>query len=235
MHWCLVYTGIIGNFKQRHMTTIINLRAFVGILVLAFLSCGQTTLPSQVNRPNNHTQADPCDNPDADIHCCFVNMPSSLTSTMTIAPADEPGDKLVISGTIYKADGKTPYPNVILYAYHTDRKGYYSKKGTETGIQKWHGHLHGWCNTDRNGFYKIQTIRPARYPNNTIPAHIHAAIQTDKGEVMWINDYVFKDDSLVDEKYVSSLTHVGGSGIVEVHKTSENSWTGKRDIILGNK
>lgn len=217
------------------MTTIINTITFVGLLALAFLSNGQATLLSQVNQSKNHTQAVDCDNPDADIHCCFVNMPASLTSTMTIAPMDEPGDRLVITGTIYKADGKTPYPNVILYAYHTDSKGYYSKKGTESGIQKWHGHLHGWCKTDGNGVYKIQTIRPARYPNNTIPAHIHAAIQTDKGEAMWITDYVFKDDSLVDKKYLSSITNVGGTGVVELKKNSDNSWTGKRDITIRNQ
>ena len=57
---------------------------------------------------------------------------------MTIAGKNEPGEKLIISGTIYKADGKSPYPNITIYAYHTDSKGYYSKNGTETGVQKWH-------------------------------------------------------------------------------------------------
>ena len=217
------------------MTTILNISTFVGLLALTFLSCGQTTSQPQVNQSSNRSQADPCDNPDADIHCCFINMPSALTSTMTIAQRDEPGDKLVITGTIYKADGRTPYPHVILYAYHTDSKGYYSKKGTETGVQKWHGHLHGWCKTDDKGFYKIQTIRPARYPDNSMPAHIHAAIQTDNGQMFWITDYVFKDDNLVDKKYLSYLTNVGGTGVVEVNKTSENSWFGMRDIILKNK
>lgn len=66
-------------------------------------------------------------------------------------------------------------------------------------------------------------------------AHIHAAIQTDNGQMLWITDYVFKDDSLVDKKYLSSLTNVGRTGIVEINKTPENIWTGKRDIILRKK
>ena len=216
------------------MTTIFNM-IFLGLLSLTFLSCGQTTSQRQVNQNNNHLQIDSCNNPDADISCCFINMPSSLTSIMAITQRDEPGDKLIISGTIFKSDGKTPYPNVILYAYHTDSKGYYSKNGTETGVQKWHGRLHGWCRTDNNGYYEIRTIRPARYPDNSMPAHIHAAIQKDNGQLLWITDYVFKDDSLVDEKYWSLLTNVGGTGVVDINKISENIWAGKRDIILRQK
>ena len=159
-------------------------------------------------------------------------MPATLTSIMRITNQSEAGAKLIISGTIFKADGKTPYPDVILYAFHTDSKGYYSKNGTETGVQKIHGRLHGWCKTDKNGYYEIQTIRPARYPDNTIPAHIHAVVKTSSGQIYRITEFVFKDDDLVDEKYISSLTDVGGTGVVDIRMSPDNIWTGKRDIVL---
>jgi protocatechuate 3,4-dioxygenase beta subunit len=203
-----------------------------GLLILALLSCGQSTSQHSYNQEKVQQQADTCDNPDANISCNFVNMPTSLSSIMTISEENEPGEKLEISGTIYKADGKSPYPNIIIYAFHTDNTGHYSKNGTEAGVQKWHGHLHGWCKTDSNGQYKIQTIRPARYPDNSMPAHIHAAIKKDNGQMYWITDYVFRDDKLVNEKYVSSLSNVGGTGVVDISKSDENTWTGKRDIIL---
>ncbi|MEP6596979.1 MAG: hypothetical protein ABJA71_13585 [Ginsengibacter sp.] len=41
----------------------------------------------------------------------------------------EAGLKLMISGTIYKAGGKTPAPNTILYIYHADQIGHYTSKG----------------------------------------------------------------------------------------------------------
>lgn len=204
-----------------------------GILCLTLLSCGQVTSQRQDDKEKIRQQADTCDDPDAHIACSFANMPNNLSGTMTIASKNEPGEKLVISGTIYKADGKSPYPNIIIYAYHTNSKGYYAKKGTETGAQKWHGYLHGWCMTDSKGQYRIETIRPARYPDNSMPAHIHAAIKKNNGEMYWISDFVFKDDDLVNERYLSTIINlIGGTGVVDIQKDSENNWTGVRDIVL---
>ena len=213
------------------MTPMMSRSIFV-LFVLASFSCGQTSSQRDDNQQIIHAQKDTCDDPDASISCCFINMPTTLTSTMTITNQKEAGEKLILSGTIFKEDGKTPYANVILYAYHTDSKGYYSKNGTETGVQKWHGRLHGWCKTDKNGQYEIQTIRPALYPDNSMPAHIHTAIKTESGQMHWLTDYVFKDDYLVNEKYLSSLVNVGETGVVDLIMTSENIWTGKRDIVL---
>lgn len=206
--------------------------SLLGFLPIFFLSCGNTTPQTPESNENIQVEYDTCDDPDAPISCSFRNLPENLSSTMKISKENEPGEKLVITGTIYKADGKSPYPNIILYAYHTDNKGDYSKSGTETGAQKWQGHLHGWCKTDDNGQYTIQTIKPARYPDNTIPAHIHAAIKKENGQMYWISDFVFKNDNLVDENYLSSVNGVGGTGVVDIKKNAENTWIGVRDIVL---
>ena len=209
-------------------------KALLTIFILSTIfqiGCGPRTSNADTRQASISGQKDSCDDPDADIHCCFINMPATLTSKMIIDKGNDPGEKLVISGRIFKADGITPYPDVILYAYHTDHNGYYSKKGNETGFQKWHGHLHGWCKSDSKGYYEIHSIRPAPYPNNTMPAHIHAAVKTDKGRMFYINDFVFKDDSLVNPKYLSSI-QTGENGVVNIKKTTENAWVGKRDIIL---
>jgi protocatechuate 3,4-dioxygenase beta subunit len=201
-------------------------------MFITFFPNGLTS-PTRWNYSQNiPMQKDPCDDPDADISCCFKNMPATLTSTMRIAKQDEAGTKLIITGTIFKADGKTPFPDVTIYAYHTDSKGIYSKNGSETGIQKQHGRLYGWCKTDKSGNYEIQTIRPARYPNSTAPEHIHAAVKTDSGQMHWIADFVFKDDKYVDEKYLSSFNVVGGTGVVDVKLNRDNVWIGKRDIVI---
>lgn len=210
-----------------------NTSLYTLIAIYLFVSCSQVTPENNVTHPVAVAQKDTCDNPDANINCCFNSIPANLGSVMTIGNLHEPGDKLVISGTIYKADGTTPYANVLVYAYHTNSKGYYAKAGDETGVQKWHGHLHGWCKTDDKGYYEIRSIRPARYPGNAIPAHIHAAVREPQGSTYYISDFVFKDDSLVNDRYVKSITSsVGGAGIVNVVRSPNGTWTGQRDIIL---
>ena len=174
-----------------------------------------------------------CDNPDADIECCFLNMPVSLSSVMDICGPEEPGERLILTGRVFKADGKTPFPDVIIYAYHTDNKGFYSKSGQETGVQRWHGRLHGWCRTDSEGHYEIHTIRPASYPNSDAPAHIHSAIKKPDGSMpFYISDFVFRDDPFVSEMEISRGRYPGGSGIVDVVKSPEGVWTGNRDLVL---
>jgi protocatechuate 3,4-dioxygenase beta subunit len=202
------------------------------VLVLASFSCGQSNIKQNSSQPIASTQKDSCDDPDANISCCFLNMQTPLTSTIIMAKPEEAGERLILSGTIFKSDGKTPYPYVLLYAYHTDSKGYYSKNGRETGVQKWHGRLHGWCKSDKNGRYQIYTIRPAPYPDNSMPAHIHAAVKTENKQMYWLSDYVFKGDPLVNDKYLASLSNIGGTGVVELSKNPNNTWTGQRDIVL---
>jgi protocatechuate 3,4-dioxygenase beta subunit len=204
----------------------------LGLLALIISSCGRATTERKQHQDVAVQQADPCNDPDADIECCFRNMPANLSQIMTIEEQDDSTEKLVVSGTVYQADGKTPYPNIILYAYHTDGEGYYLKNGSEKGVQKWHGRLHGGCRTNSNGYYEIRTIRPARYPNNTMPAHIHTAIKKPSDQPYWITDFVFRNDELVDEEYLSTLTNVGGTGVVAISLNPENSWTGKRDMVL---
>lgn len=160
-------------------------------------------------------------------------MPETLTNILDIADKNEPGERMIIKGTVFREDGISPYPDVIIYAYHTDNSGHYSKKGSEKGIQKWHGHLHGWAKTNNEGRYEIHSIRPGRYPGGGAPAHIHSAIkEPGKMEPVYINDFVFKDDNLVDDNYLSSLRSKGGTGVVDLKKNEFDVWTGERDIIL---
>jgi protocatechuate 3,4-dioxygenase beta subunit len=179
------------------------------------------------------TQSLECDNPDADIRCCFENMTPYLTSSMIIADIGESDKTLVITGKILNADD-VPEKDAILYAYRTDSKGYYSKSGKETGVRKWHGQFHGWCRTGSAGEYSIRTIRPAPYPGGSQPAHIHAAVKTADGRMRWINDFVFSDDSLVTGHYSETSKEKSYGELVHLSKNSGHGWTGKRDIILSD-
>lgn len=174
---------------------------------------------------------DTCDDPDAHINCSFAHMPQTVSNVMTITTKHD-GDPLVVQGRITGKDGK-PIANVVMYGYHTDERGYYTKKGNEKGAQKWHGHLHGWCKTGDDGRYTIKTIRPAPYPSGGNPAHIHAALKLpDMHLPFYITDFVFHDDPSVTAGYAAPANLQGGNGIMHAVKDASGTWRATRDISL---
>jgi protocatechuate 3,4-dioxygenase beta subunit len=92
-------------------------------------------------------------------------------SRMKIAADNEPGQRLVITGHVFGADGKPR--RVELYAYHTDARGLYRTDGSFKGEPR----LRGTLLTAPDGSYEIDTIKPAPYPNRDIPAHIHVHLR----------------------------------------------------------
>jgi len=92
-------------------------------------------------------------------------------SRMKIATDQEPGQRLIITGHVFGADGKPA--RVTLYAYHTDARGFYRPDGSFKGEPR----LRGTLVTAADGSYEIDTIKPAPYPNRNIPAHIHVHLR----------------------------------------------------------
>lgn len=155
-----------------------------------------------------------------------------LNEVDTLPDFNEAGSKIEISGVIYRPDGKTPAAGVVLYVYHTDQKGIYTKKGNETGWGKRHGYIRGWMRTNALGQYRFYTLVPASYPNSTNPKHIHPTIkEMDKNEY-WIDEYVFDDDPLLPDKERNRQKPVGGSGVLKT-TMKDGMLRAERNIILG--
>ena len=159
-------------------------------------------------------------------------MPSQLSSETSIAGNNEPGERLTIQGIIYKADAKTPAPNVVLYFYHTNNKGEYTPlEGQQHGRR--HGALRGWVKTDSQGRYRFHTIRPASYPKSRAPQHIHPIIKETGIAPYWIDDYLFLDDPYLTKEAQEKNKKRGGSGIIKLQKNGKGIWEGERNIVLG--
>jgi len=167
-----------------------------------------------------------------DCNLMLEGMPQSLRWQTNIADQNEPGEALLISGIIYKPDGKTPAPGVILYVYHTDNTGNYSPSSDQK-LGKRHGHLRGWMKTDAQGRYQFKTIRPASYPSRQAPQHIHPIIQESNNTLYWIDEYLFEDDPLLTAEERSRQEKRGGSGVIWLKKDEKGVLIGKRNIILG--
>ena len=156
-----------------------------------------------------------------------------LSSTVDLPDFNEAGPKISISGTVYKADGKTPAPNVVIYVYHTNRQGIYPRRGDEKGWAKRHGYIRGWVKTDERGFYQFNTLRPAHYPNRNDAEHIHITIKEPGINEYWLSEYLFDDDPLLTAAQRKQHEYRGGDGIIKLSNPVNGIAAATRNITLG--
>ena len=160
----------------------------------------------------------------------FEGRPAKLESTGRIAAATEPGEPLILEGTV-RDRAKRAVAGVIVYAYHTNAKGEYPPA---KGAKHQHGALRGFAKTAADGTYRFTTIRPASYPvSNAPPQHIHMHVVEPGRCHYWIDDVVFTDDPRLD---AAARKHHergrGGLGIT-TPKRDKGTWIARRDITLG--
>lgn len=156
----------------------------------------------------------------------------ALNEIDTLPIFTEIGPKLIVSGTVYQHDGKTPAPNVVLYVYQTDQTGKYRQTGSETGWGKRHGSIRGWMKTNQQGQYRFYTVRPASYSNTGPAAHIHITVKEPDKNEYYIDDFLFDDDPFLTQEERKRQPERGGSGVLILKEQNGVSY-GKRDIVLG--
>jgi protocatechuate 3,4-dioxygenase, beta subunit len=157
-----------------------------------------------------------------------ADAPAALSWRTQITKAGEPGAPLVMSGTIYEADGRTPASGVILYVYHTDATGYYNQPRNALPAR-----LRGWMRTGADGRYEFRTIRPASYPDHNVPAHIHTTVARRDYPEYWIDSYWFDGDPFITPALMSTLSGRGGfNSIIGLLHGKDDIWYGRRDIRL---
>lgn len=85
-----------------------------------------------------------------------------------LAGPNEPGERLMIEGTVYGPDCSDGLAGVLLDVWHADADGNYHDAADDY-------RLRGQMMTDADGRYSFETIIPGRYPlgGSTRPAHIH--------------------------------------------------------------
>jgi protocatechuate 3,4-dioxygenase beta subunit len=167
--------------------------------------------------------------PCEDCDLVFVGMPDPVPSRSRIAPANEPGQPLVIEGTVRNGRGKA-VPGIIVYAHHTDPRGIYPSSDTR------HGRLRGWAKSDSTGYYRFETIRPGAYPTREFPEHVHMHLIEPGRGVYWIDDINFLDDPLLpDDLRTPGRSGRAGNGVCDPSKDSTGVWHVRRDIELGRE
>ncbi|MBC7899954.1 MAG: hypothetical protein H7070_07850 [Saprospiraceae bacterium] len=124
--------------------------------------------------------------------CGAKDVPDNVSWKTKLSSDTDKAGRIMIQGTVYQTDGKTPAPNTLIYLYHTDIYGIYGKSGEHP-----HGRYRGWMLTGADGKYEFESIKPASYPDSTISAHIHMTVTGKDRKEDWIDSILFEGDRFI--------------------------------------
>jgi protocatechuate 3,4-dioxygenase beta subunit len=135
-----------------------------------------------------------------------IDVPDTVSWKTVLSKNSDKDEPMIISGTVFQSDGKTPAPNVLIYFYHTDSEGIYGRGNGEAK----HGHFRGWTLTDAKGRYEFGSIKPASYPNRTFAAHIHMTLTGENFKEDWIDSILFEGDKFISAQERNQAGRKGG-------------------------
>ena len=125
--------------------------------------------------------------------------PAGAPSSGRLAPANEPGEPLAVSGVVVGSDG-APVPDASLYIYQTDREGYY---GVKPASDSNNPRLKLFLRSDAKGAWSFTTVKPGSYPGSRNPAHIHFEVAA-KGHGSRFFEIVFEGDPYITDQMRSN-------------------------------
>lgn len=157
-----------------------------------------------------------------------IDVPDMVSWRTFLADEKTEGEPMIISGTVFQAEGKTAAPNTLIYLYHTDMYGIYGRSGEHK-----HGKFRGWMLTDAKGRYEFRSIRPASYPNSTQSQHVHMTITGVNHREDWIDSILFEGDRFLTARERDVAGGRGGfQPIVKFERGPDGIARGVRDIQL---
>src|SRR5687768_11840295 len=141
-------------------------------------------------------------------------VPANAQSTGRLAPPNEPGDRLGVSGVVVDTGG-SPVAGASLYIYQTDREGYY---GVKPASDSNNPRLKLFLRSDAKGAWSFDTIKPGSYPGSRNPAHIHFEVSAP-GRASKIFEIVFEGDPFITDQMKAnpafSIRRIDGTRVSE--------------------
>jgi protocatechuate 3,4-dioxygenase beta subunit len=153
------------------------------------------------------------------------NPPSPLNNLL--APLDEPGTRLIITGRVINLECEEFIADTIVDVWHASDEGQYDNVGYS---------LRGKFLSNDQGFYLFETILPGKYLNGSRfrPAHIHFKI-TPPGFTTLTTQLYFAGDTDIPGDAAASITegqYDATDRIIELTEDEEGRLTGNWDIVI---
>jgi catechol 1,2-dioxygenase len=150
---------------------------------------------------------------------------------ININPAGYSGKSFHLSGTIFNADGTTPFGNCLVEIWQCDEKQVYDNTSDDykyRGSQK----------TDTKGKYHFITAPPVAYKiseqsNDYRPAHIHMRI-SGEGQQDLVTQIYFKGDPHIEKDPFSSMPQAA-SRILPITKNNKHEEMVLFDVVMAKE
>ncbi|MCI0403417.1 MAG: hypothetical protein L0212_07830 [Acidobacteria bacterium] len=144
----------------------------------------------------------------------------SQAEHVVLVSENEPGQTLIVRGTVYAPDGETPVPGIRLNVHHTDSMGYYCMLPSPERDRTLPrdncpdsppntARIRTTLTTDAQGRFEFHTIKPGSYPNSRNPAHIHFQASGAGYPAQWPHDLNFAGDPFIPEAEVAAQEKLG--------------------------
>lgn len=150
-----------------------------------------------------------------------------VRSSAELVDGTEPGQRLVVSGTLFGPEGK-PLPEARLRVYHTDAEGYYSRPVSDPRRAR----ISGSVVSDAGGRYELRSILPGHYPGREAERHIHVHLLAEGHPEHWIDSFLFEGDPYVRAGELARSQAAGRFGHVMAIQRDGDVLRCRRDIRL---
>lgn len=143
-----------------------------------------------------------------------------------IVPSDSKGQALKLSGTVFKADGKSTLANTLVEIWQCDENEAYDNTSDDYRFR-------GAVRTGPDGKYRFSTIIPVPYeaaPKLWRPAHIHFRVSHPDHQDL-ITQIYFKGDPHL-EKDLGSASPAAQSRILEIGKGKDGVQQVQFNIVM---
>jgi catechol 1,2-dioxygenase len=143
-----------------------------------------------------------------------------------LIPAGSTAEIMLLSGTIFQTDGKTPLSNVLIESWQCDEHEHYDNVSDDYLYR-------GAMKTGKDGKYSFKTIVPVPYKDGDDwrPAHIHLRISSVDQQDLITQIYFRGDPHIAGDAAAASPQSI--SRILEITKKSSNTNVVKFDVVMG--